>query len=134
MLLNSSFTKCVKRSNMIVRSVPDKVVSIGKGAATFYNNNDIIPDFLDTYTTLCKSLPVEKCKSIIVIPDIADQVHILDTLRTLSHITYIEKVKGLLLYLMATDDIKTFEVVMNNIIAYNNAIETISSVYESIVN
>lgn len=133
MLLRRTIQPVYTARRSIVMRVTPKVLIQTHDSITRFSENDIIPEFLDTYARLCANVPVDTCKSIMVIPTADEQARILQLLNTLSHITDIERVKGLLLYLLTIDDKQTFETVMNAILQFNNAIDVVQEVYSNII-
>lgn len=134
MLLRSSFTRPVLKRDMALRSVvSSRVVSVSKEVVKIYKDDDIIPDFLTTYASICKAIPVEKCETVMVVPPVDEQMHIMDILDKLSRLADIEHVKGLLVHLLCTDNREAFEAVVNSLLAYNEAIDVIRSVYSSVI-
>lgn len=109
------------------------VLLIGKETVKTLNESDILPDFLTAYSSLCNSIPFEKCHSMMVIPPVSEQLAVLQVLDTLSSITDIQPISGLLTYLLSVHDKDNFEMVVNAVIQMNHYKEVIQMFYQNVI-
>lgn len=68
-----------------------------------------------------------------VIPPVSEQLAVLQVLDTLSSITDIQPISGLLTYLLSVHDKDNFEMVVNAVIQMNHYKEVIQMFYQNVI-